>query len=337
MRTLLDSSEIKEAASLFNDLLGFTTQSTTAPEIVETSVKPGPQPVPISPTAPTVEITSKTFPEEQPGEPLVKSEPEKSEPGIKIEPGSEKKEEEPAPEPHPQPTATIDDTVEVIPKPVPQPQITHEPAPVPETQEIPKPEIIEQPEPAPVPVSTPEVEMEIITEQEEEPQIEPETEPETNPETKPQAEAVTEPKPTLISYRSRRLQDTLISMCTRGGFTGALLADGNGLPLSIHNAPFQEDLLAAFTAVMEEFLEKTERLLPQPIADTISVNFEETDKLILRKFLIKGTPYFLLIKCPRETDERNEMKLSITRLSMILKDRSTSPRPEAQSTPVYTI
>lgn len=123
---------------------------------------------------------------------------------------------------------------------------------------------------------------------------------------------------TAIVYRGDRLNEALVSMCNRGDFHGAALADNRGLPLAVYNSPVDDDVIAAFTSVLGDSLDKTTRLLNQPAANNISMDINYMDKLVLRKFFIGNEPYFLLIISPQHVDERAEVELTITHISSIL-------------------
>jgi predicted regulator of Ras-like GTPase activity (Roadblock/LC7/MglB family) len=122
-------------------------------------------------------------------------------------------------------------------------------------------------------------------------------------------------------HRGDRLEKELVSLCNRGEFSGAVLADINGLPLAVHNSPVGDDILAASTSVLAESLEKTNRLLDQPNVNNISIDINYMDKIVLRKFFIDREPYFLMIISPQHVDERAEVELSITHITSILKER----------------
>ena len=122
-------------------------------------------------------------------------------------------------------------------------------------------------------------------------------------------------------YRGDLLEDALVSMCSRGEFSGSVLADNNGLPLAIHNSPVDEDILAAFTSVLGKALAETGRLLNQPNANNISMDINYVDKLVLRKFHVEDKPYFLMIISPQQVDERAELELSVNLISNILKEK----------------
>jgi predicted regulator of Ras-like GTPase activity (Roadblock/LC7/MglB family) len=122
-------------------------------------------------------------------------------------------------------------------------------------------------------------------------------------------------------YRGDRLEEELVSMCSRGKFSGAVLADIHGLPLAVHNSPVGDDVLAASTSVLAESLEKTTRLLNQPNVNNISMDINYMDKIVLRKFFIDKELYFLMIISPQHVDERAEVELSISHISTILKKR----------------
>jgi hypothetical protein len=127
------------------------------------------------------------------------------------------------------------------------------------------------------------------------------------------------PRPSEGHYRGDRLENTLYAMCKRGGFQGAVIADGNGLPLAVYNSPVGDDAIAAFTIVLGDALEKAGRLLDQSDANNISLDINLTDKAVLRRFAISDLPYFMMMICPQDVDERAEAELSIDQIIAILK------------------
>ena len=65
-------------------------------------------------------------------------------------------------------------------------------------------------------------------------------------------------------------------------------------------------------------IERSSELLNESIAGHIAMDINYTDKLVLRRFLVSGEPYFLLVICPQEADERVEMELTIEQIIAIL-------------------
>ncbi len=120
-------------------------------------------------------------------------------------------------------------------------------------------------------------------------------------------------------YRGDRLENTLYAMCKRGGFQGAVIADSDGLPLAVYNSPVADDAIAAFTTVLGDALEKAGHLLEQSDANNISLDINYTDKAVLRRFAINDLPYFMMMICPQDVDERAEVELSIDQIISILK------------------
>ena len=107
-------------------------------------------------------------------------------------------------------------------------------------------------------------------------------------------------------------------MCQRGGFVGAAVSDVFGLPLVVHNSPVADDLIAAFTSVLGDALEKAGRFLGQHEADYISMDINYEDKVAVRRFSAGGVKLFLLILCGQQIDERSEAEVSIVELVDIL-------------------
>lgn len=135
----------------------------------------------------------------------------------------------------------------------------------------------------------------------------------------PRGAAAPSPAPPEGEFRGDRLESVLYAMCRRGGFIGALIADNDGLPLAVYNSPIQDEALGAFATILGAALEKAGRLLGQTEANNISVDINYTDKVVLRKFLIREATSFLLIICPQEVDERGEIELSIDQIITILQ------------------
>lgn len=128
-----------------------------------------------------------------------------------------------------------------------------------------------------------------------------------------------EPMPTF-AYRGDRLEYILSSMCRRGELTGAVVADGKGLPLADFNSPVAGEILAAFTSVLGSALERAGMLLGESGADLISMDINYTDKVVLRRFIVGEAPYFLMAICQQELDERTELELSIEQLIAALSE-----------------
>ncbi len=93
--------------------------------------------------------------------------------------------------------------------------------------------------------------------------------------------------------------DRLRDLCEKNGYNGALLADEMGLPLTSFNCPMDADALAAYTSVLGDTLEKAESVLEQEDANNISLEINESDRLVLHRFKALNSTYFLLVLCPR--------------------------------------
>ena len=120
--------------------------------------------------------------------------------------------------------------------------------------------------------------------------------------------------------RGECLEEALISMCQRGDFRGAVLADNHGLPLAIHNSPVNDETLAAFTSVLEESLLRTAHFQNQPNTNNLSMDIDDLDKIILRKFFVDDEPYYLMIFSPQYVDERSEIERSTIEIANILSE-----------------
>lgn len=125
-------------------------------------------------------------------------------------------------------------------------------------------------------------------------------------------------KAEATGFRGDRIEEALQVMCRRGNFTGAVVADFTGLPIAAFNSPVGADAMAAFTSVLGSALEKAAHLLDQHEADNISMDINYADKVVLRRFNIKGLQYYLMLICPQNVDERGEIELSLEQIISML-------------------
>ncbi|MCK5003746.1 MAG: hypothetical protein KAS21_01585 [Candidatus Aminicenantes bacterium] len=128
-----------------------------------------------------------------------------------------------------------------------------------------------------------------------------------------------EPPPQLEDEGANLLERSLSGMCKRGGFHGAVIADLDGLPVAVFNSPVNEDILAAYTTILGESLEKAASFLNQPDANNISIDINILDKIVLRKFTPDKTSYYLMVISPQNIDGRAEVELVINQISQILQ------------------
>ncbi|MBI5189159.1 MAG: hypothetical protein HZA22_00595 [Nitrospirae bacterium] len=119
-------------------------------------------------------------------------------------------------------------------------------------------------------------------------------------------------------FRGDRLENALSALCRRAGFAGAVVADRSGLALALYNSPVDGGLLAAFTSVLGDALEKAGPMLGQTGAENISMDINYTDKVVLRRFNIDNRPYFLMVLCPQTVEERSEIEVSIDEIASIM-------------------
>ncbi len=115
------------------------------------------------------------------------------------------------------------------------------------------------------------------------------------------------------------LERSLSGMCKRGGFHGAVIADLDGLPIAVFNSPVNEDILAAYSTILGESLEKAASLLNQPDANNLSLDINILDKIVLRKFTPDKTSYYLMVISPQNIDERAEVEIAISQVSRLLQ------------------
>jgi hypothetical protein len=124
-----------------------------------------------------------------------------------------------------------------------------------------------------------------------------------------------------LPFRGDQLENILYGMCKRGGFSCAVVADRQGLTLGGYNSPIDMEILAAFTTVLGEAISKAGRFLDQHEANNISLDINYADKAVVRQFTLAGNPFFIMIICPQNVDERSEVELSLAQIVTLLQKR----------------
>lgn len=118
--------------------------------------------------------------------------------------------------------------------------------------------------------------------------------------------------------RGERLSTSLRLMCDRAGFRGALVIDGDGLPLAVHEPAFAAEGVAALSVVLDKALKRASEILGSGDLVHVSIDINFEDKLVLRRFEVASAPYYLVLVAPQESDERAEVELSIDQLGHII-------------------
>lgn len=116
-----------------------------------------------------------------------------------------------------------------------------------------------------------------------------------------------------------RLEKLLSNLCRQSGFRSAVVADDQGLPIGGFNTPIMVDQLAAFSSVLGTVIDKVPYFFDQTDANNISVDISYMDKAVVRKFMIRETPFFLLIICSQDIDERAYIELFSDQITSLLE------------------
>jgi chromosome partitioning protein len=130
----------------------------------------------------------------------------------------------------------------------------------------------------------------------------------------PPTPSLDEDSPAEPGLHSDLYEDILGSMCSKGNSYGAVVADKMGLPLASYQSPLSVDSLAAYTTVLGDSLDKASVILDQPNANNISLDINDTDKFVMRKFQVFDNTYYLLVVCPQVSDVLGEMELAVSRI-----------------------
>jgi hypothetical protein len=132
------------------------------------------------------------------------------------------------------------------------------------------------------------------------------------------AEAEPAPAPERPRFRSEQLDLTIANMCKRGGFISSIVADEGGVALAAYNVPENREAVAALASVLGTALDRAAVMLRSPGANNLSFDINYSDKVVLRRFTVRGRPFSLLLICSQTIDERGEIELSIDNIVSIL-------------------
>ncbi len=125
-------------------------------------------------------------------------------------------------------------------------------------------------------------------------------------------------EPESVPFRGDRLERILDLLCRRSNIKGAVVSDASGLPVAALNPPVSTEATSAFTSILGQALERAGSLLGEYDAEYLSLDINYEDKIVLRRFMIADSTFFLVAHCPQEIDERSEIELSITQIITVL-------------------
>jgi hypothetical protein len=125
--------------------------------------------------------------------------------------------------------------------------------------------------------------------------------------------------------REQVIQGILESMCRRGGFQGAVIADDRGLILAEFNCPLSADAVAACSSILGEPMKqaggRVEHAESRPNIDQAINKIADVDKIVMRQFQMDHEPYYLIVISPQDVDERSELEVTIDQLLSVLTRR----------------
>ncbi|PIE64315.1 MAG: hypothetical protein CSA26_08705 [Desulfobacterales bacterium] len=122
-----------------------------------------------------------------------------------------------------------------------------------------------------------------------------------------------------IPFTGDKLEKLLANLCRQSGFSSAVIADEKGLPISGVNTPVTIDILAAFSSVLGNIIDKVPYFLKQYEAGHISIDINYVDKIVVQKILVEEESVYLLIICSQDIDERAYIELFSDQIIKILK------------------
>ncbi len=124
----------------------------------------------------------------------------------------------------------------------------------------------------------------------------------------------------VADARGERLRRILVQLCTRAGFSTAVVAGGDGLPLAAHGLSFPLEAAGAVMSIMGDALKRVSSVLERrEPASSMTIDLSYADKLVVRRFSEGEGIFFLRVVCPLHVDEHAEIEVSIDEISRLVR------------------
>ena len=112
--------------------------------------------------------------------------------------------------------------------------------------------------------------------------------------------------------KGARLEESMIEMCERGGFIGAVVAELTEFPVAVFRSGPGHQAVAALFSAYGKMLPYAMSTLKTRKVSGVSVAVSLWDKAVVRRFDINDIPHYLMVFCSKKTDERVEVESSIS-------------------------
>lgn len=122
------------------------------------------------------------------------------------------------------------------------------------------------------------------------------------------------------AHRAGRLVWALSNLCRRTGFNSAAIADDAALPMAAHECPGGAERFAAFTTVLGVAGNLARDLLQQQQMSALSIEVDTARKIVLRKFDVGATHYYLFILGPKAVDGQPDIDQAIAFIQQTLSN-----------------
>lgn len=122
--------------------------------------------------------------------------------------------------------------------------------------------------------------------------------------------------------KGTKIEDSLVAICERGGFFGAVVAEMSELPVAVFRSHPGHQAVAAFLNAYSQMLPEAMSILRAARTFGYSLAINERDKAVVRRFDVNDIPHYLMVFCPKMTDERVEIESSISHIISIIVHES---------------
>lgn len=110
------------------------------------------------------------------------------------------------------------------------------------------------------------------------------------------------------------LEQVLANLCQAGGFAGAILVSGDGLPIAAVGNEIEADTIAAMVALVRSVVERTQIQVRLAHIEEVSILDRHRQQLVCRYFTVGENPLILAVVVPAKIAYRKATRAAIRQI-----------------------
>jgi hypothetical protein len=119
-------------------------------------------------------------------------------------------------------------------------------------------------------------------------------------------------------YTDDKLGNVLMRMCKRGDFSIGIVFDKEGFMLAKYGKKFEDSIVSALASILGTTQDKVRATIESPSHGAVSVDLDFMDKMVLARFDMDNSGFYLLVVCAQDRDVSEEFELTISEIKTVL-------------------